>query len=180
MSNRTIFRKWARSRSASALSASAPSRRPSSYSAAPTRRSTTPRATAATWPATTTSWSPAAYCKPWNRTTPPNSSDGEKKPARGRLGRPASGQRQEAHRINVPLRRRLVADDLVAAAKAQAARQIHRLRLDVQVLLGIEEHIDLGCQQIAFVGFDHHAEPSRLQHHHRTDRIDADAAHEFL
>ncbi len=75
---------------------------------------------------------------------------------------------------------RLVAHDLVAAAEPERARQVEQLRPDVHLALGIEEHVDLGREQVGLVRFDDHAQAPRLQHHHRADRINADAAHEFL
>jgi hypothetical protein len=44
----------------------------------------------------------------------------------------------------------------------------------------MEEHVDLGRQQIGFMRLHHHTQAARFQQHHGADRIDPHAAHEFL
>ena len=73
-----------------------------------------------------------------------------------------------------------MADDLVAAAEAEAARQVDCLGLDVGIALRTEKHIHLRRQQIALVRFDDNGQAARFQHDHGTDRIDPHAAHEVL
>src|SRR5471032_2440802 len=73
-----------------------------------------------------------------------------------------------------------MADDLVGAAKTDAARQVYRLGLDVGFAFRTEEYIHLRRQQIALVRFDHYRQAARLQHHHGAYWIDTHAAHEVL
>ena len=73
-----------------------------------------------------------------------------------------------------------MADDLVAAAEAEAARQVDCLGLDVGIALRTEKHIHLRRQQIALVRFDDDGQAARFQHDHGPHRIDPHAAHEVL
>src|SRR5574343_84442 len=132
-----------------------------------------PRAMAATWPATTTNWCTTVCCRPSLPTIRRNSSKNTaSKEAVFTWVARVLVQAEEAHRVDIPLARRLMADDLVAAAEAQSARQIDGFRFDIQILFGIEEHVDLGRQQISFVRFYDHAQPARFQHDHGTNGVD--------
>ncbi|KAF1858539.1 hypothetical protein Lal_00015056 [Lupinus albus] len=83
-------------------------------------------------------------------------------------------------RVDLPFLGRLVAHDLVCAAEADAARQVHRFRLDVGLALRAVEHVHLGREQARFVRLDDDGQPARFQQHERPDRVDANTTHEFL